>query len=96
MTNRDAEFHVNGKRLFLGPGEAWTLDTSYRHRVANNSSIPRVHLVVDLELNSAIRSLLPKRDLWDRIHDMNFWFLCALRGWRISSGHGAFANSFGQ
>ena len=80
VTHTDAEFYVNGKRLFLGPGEAWILDTSYRHRVANNSPVQRVHLVVDLELNRSLRALLPKRDMYNRLHDMQFWLLCVVKG----------------
>jgi hypothetical protein len=80
VTHPDAEFYVNGKRLFLAPGEAWMLDTSYRHRVANRSVVRRIHLVVDLELDRSLRALLPKRDIWDRVHAMHFWLLCFLKG----------------
>jgi hypothetical protein len=80
VTDPDTEFRVNGMRLFLAPGEAWTLDTSYRHQVANKSLVSRVHLVVDLELDRALRALLPRRDRWDRLHDMHFWLLCVFKG----------------
>ena len=80
VTDPDVEFHVNGKRLLLGPGEAWILDTSYRHRVANLSVVRRVHLVVDMELDRSLRALLPKRDGWDRLHDMYFWLFCFFKG----------------
>ena len=76
VTDPDVEFEVNGKRLFLRPGEAWFLDTSYRHRVANKSLVPRVHLVVSLELGPSLRALLPRPDVWDHLHAAGFWLLC--------------------
>ena len=76
VTHPDVEFEVNGKRLFLRPGEVWLLDTSYRHRVANKSGVPRVHLIVSLELDRSLRALLPRRDVRDRLHDAGFWLLC--------------------
>jgi Aspartyl/Asparaginyl beta-hydroxylase len=33
VTDPGVEFYVNGRRVPLQPGEAWVLDTSYRHRV---------------------------------------------------------------
>ena len=79
-TDPDAEFYVNGTRLFLRAGEAWILDTSYRHRVANRSLVPRVHLVVDVELNRSLSALLPKRDARDGLHDLFFWLFCSFKG----------------
>lgn len=79
-TDPDAEFYVNGTRLFLRAGEAWILDTSYRHRVANRSLVPRVHLVIDVELNPSLRTLLPKRDARDGLHDLFFWLFCSFKG----------------
>jgi len=80
VTHPDVDFCVNGMRLFLRPGEAWILDTSYRHSVANRSPVERVHLVVDLELDRALSALLPPRDLRDRLHDVHFWLFCAFKG----------------
>ena len=79
-THPDVEFYVNGIRMYLGPGEVWNVDTSYPHRVANNSTVSRVHLVVDVELNDEMRALLPKRDIRDRLHATHFWLVCCLRG----------------
>jgi aspartyl/asparaginyl beta-hydroxylase (cupin superfamily) len=86
VTHPDVEFFVNGTRMHLGPGEVWSLDTSYPHRVANNSTIWRVHLIVDLELNDQIRRLLPKADVWDKLHVAHFALLCGARGlYRITT-----------
>ena len=80
VTDPGVEFYVNDRRVPLQPGEAWVLDTSYRHRVANNSTVRRVHLVVDVQLDRSLRALLPARDVWDRLHDVHFWLLCVLKG----------------
>jgi hypothetical protein len=80
VTAPGVEFCVNSRRVLLQPGEAWDLDTSYRHRVANNSTVRRVHLVVDVELDRSLRALLPARDVWDRLHDVHFWLLCVIKG----------------
>lgn len=80
VTDPDVEFYVNGERVCLRPGEAWILDTSYRHRVANTSIVPRVHLVVDMELDRSLRAMLPTRDTRDRLHDIHFWLFCLFKG----------------
>lgn len=80
VTHADVEFYVSGQRLFLRPREAWILDTSYRHRVANRSPVQRIHLVVDMEIDGVLRALLPPRDIWDRAHDVHFWLFCAFKG----------------
>jgi hypothetical protein len=80
VTHPDVEFYVSGMRLFLRAGEAWILDTSYRHRVANRSPVQRVHLVVDMELDGSLRALLPRRDIRDRVHGAYFWLFCLFKG----------------
>jgi hypothetical protein len=39
-------------------GEAWYLDTRKPHRAVNAGDSERIHLVVDVEANDAIRALL--------------------------------------
>jgi hypothetical protein len=80
VTHPDVEFRVNGTRLFLRPGEAWILDTSYRHSVANKSAVERVHLVVDVEFDRSLQALLPRRDVRDRLHGVHFWLFCVFKG----------------
>jgi hypothetical protein len=80
VTHRDVEFIVDRKPVFMGPGEVWTLDTTYRHKLRNRSSIVRVHLIVDVELNSDVRALLPSTDIVDVIHRVNFAAICVAKG----------------
>ncbi len=39
-------------------GEAWYLDTRKPHRAVNGGDTTRIHLVIDIEANDAVRSLL--------------------------------------
>ena len=88
VTDPDVEFDVNGKRVPLLPGEAWVLDTSYRHRVVNNSTVRRVHLVVDVELHGSLLVLSPARDVWARLHDVHFCLPASSRASSMLRSHG--------
>lgn len=79
-TNERVEFFVSGNRVQMGVGEVWSLDTSYRHRVANRGASERIHLIGDFHLNDAIREMLPSRDWRDRLHDVSFFAVCVGHG----------------
>ena len=59
-TSEQVEFIVAGRQLRLREGEAWYIDFSQSHRISNAGSEPRVHLVIDGELNSWARALLER------------------------------------
>lgn len=59
LTNDKITFQVEGENYLLPPGDLWALDTSYIHSVANNGTSDRVHLVLDVQVNDWVRSLLP-------------------------------------
>lgn len=50
-TNDKIVFQLNGTRVIMNEGECWYLRLSDRHSVENNSSLDRVHLVIDAEIN---------------------------------------------
>jgi hypothetical protein len=50
-TNPDVEFVHRGERVDMAPGEAWYLNFSEPHRVANRGDTPRVHLLIDCVVN---------------------------------------------
>lgn len=58
-TNSRAEFYLRNRRVLLGEGEVWYLDLSLPHRVANFGTTPRIHLVLDLQVNDWLRSQIP-------------------------------------
>ena len=78
------EFHVDGDRFFLAPGEIWNLDTTYEHKVHNGSDITRVHLIVDFELNDELERMMPAQDLRDRLHRVHFAAICAGKGAKLA------------
>lgn len=51
ITNSAVEFYLNNERVEMGEGELWYLDFSQKHRVENNSTIDRIHLVIDCKVN---------------------------------------------
>ncbi len=56
VTNPGVEFFLNGKRVILREGEAWYLNFSLPHRIANRGSTDRIHLVVDCTVNEWLLS----------------------------------------
>ena len=46
-TTPDVRFEVGGAGTHMGAGECWIFDTWQRHRVVNDASTTRVHLVAD-------------------------------------------------
>jgi|SRR5215203_4884851 len=55
-TSTAVEFYLDGKRVEMKEGEAWYLNFNMPHRVTNNSSEARVHLVIDCVANEWLRS----------------------------------------
>lgn len=80
VTDKDVDFFVSKRKLNLAAGEIWNLDTTYLHSLHNKSKIKRVHLIIDFKMNDNIRSLLPKKELRDYLHDVNFAFCCIKKG----------------
>lgn len=58
LTNPDVEFVVGGEAVEMGAGECWYLDLTLPHRVANRGAEPRVHLVVDCDVDEWLATLL--------------------------------------
>ncbi len=84
-THDEVDFFVSGKRLHMSPGSLWRLDTSYRHRVVNDSPVSRVHAIIDLEENDALRAMLPQRDWRDAAHNVYFAGFCMAQGVKLAA-----------
>ncbi len=80
ITNPEVKFYVSDKPVYMGPGETWNLDTSYVHRVQNEGDIWRVHVIIDFEMNDALKEMLPKEDWVDRLHRVHFAVICFVKG----------------
>ncbi len=59
ITNPGVEFVVNGEKIKMSPGDLWCLDTSYVHSVRNDGGESRVHIIVECNINDAIKKRLP-------------------------------------
>lgn len=71
QTNSKVEFHVGGKSYRLLEGELYYIDVSENHRAWNhNLTEDRIHLVIDLKLNSRIKNWLDEGDLADLYNDV--------------------------
>jgi hypothetical protein len=60
VTNPDVEFYLNGERVVMNAGECWYLRLSDPHAVANRGATDRVHMVIDVEVDTWMRDLLGK------------------------------------
>lgn len=58
MTNAEVEFYLNGSRVIMDPGSTWYLRLSDPHRVANNGTTDRVHMVIDVVADDWLRAML--------------------------------------
>jgi hypothetical protein len=60
VTHPDVVFHISGERMNWRPGELWYGDFSKVHSIKNNSSIVRVHMVIDVQINDFVLGLFPE------------------------------------
>jgi len=58
QTNSEVYFRLNGARVVLNEGECWYLRLSDPHSVENLGTTDRVHLVIDVVVNSWLNELL--------------------------------------
>ena len=59
ITHPDVRFVIDGERVSWNAGELWYGDFSKVHSVKNESSVVRVHMVIDVQINDFVLSLFP-------------------------------------
>jgi len=59
QTDPEVRFYLEGERVLMQPGECWYLNLSRSHWVDNFSDIPRIHLVIDCEVNDWLAAHFP-------------------------------------
>lgn len=62
VTNPAVDFRVNGASVRMNPGETWYVDVRFRHSVRNGGDSHRVHLVVDIVADAALRALMDQSE----------------------------------
>jgi hypothetical protein len=58
-TTPDVEFYLDNTLVRMDEGEAWYLNFNLKHRVTNNGSGERVHLVLDCIVNDWLTRFFP-------------------------------------
>ncbi|MCS3798005.1 aspartyl/asparaginyl beta-hydroxylase domain-containing protein [Niastella sp. OAS944] len=70
VTNPFVEFYLDNERLPMQEGECWYINANLPHRLANNGSNNRIHLVVDCMVNDwlqeVFRNCITKTELMER------------------------------
>lgn len=70
ITNPFVEFYLDNDRLPMQEGECWYINANLPHRLANNGSNNRIHLVVDCIVNNWLREVfrncITKTELMER------------------------------
>lgn len=79
VTNDKVNFVVAGKKVVMGVGELWALDTSYTHSVSNFGNDNRIHLVMDVIVNDWVLSLLPPKNFKFYLHQIHLILLGFLK-----------------
>jgi hypothetical protein len=67
LTNDRVLFLVGGRRLRMEPGRLYYADFSKVHYVRNDSTEPRVHLVLDVRMNDYLRGVFPPVGAVERV-----------------------------
>jgi Aspartyl/Asparaginyl beta-hydroxylase len=63
ITHADVEFFLDKERLTLQEGECWYMNFNLLHAVDNNSTINRVHLVIDAVVNDWVTAIFNSPDI---------------------------------
>ena len=69
ITNPDVTFYCADQQIHMQAGESWIFNSWRRHRVTNNGTADRVHLVIDTAGSSRFWSTVRKMEALDRETD---------------------------
>ena len=56
-------FYLNGKEVYMQPGECWYLKLTDPHRIVNDGTSERINLSIDMIPNNWIRKLITDSEL---------------------------------
>jgi len=63
ITDDAVGFYTGNERLFMREGECWYVNFNLPHRITNNSSINRIHLVIDADVNDWLTAVFNHKDI---------------------------------
>src|SRR5665213_2589920 len=58
ITNPDVQFYIENERVPMQAGECWYLNANLPHRVLNEGTTNRIHLVVDCKVNTWLTDIV--------------------------------------
>lgn len=58
VTNEHVDFYLNDEKITMNEGELWNLDFYQKHRVENNGTTDRIHLVIDCETSDWLLEMI--------------------------------------
>ncbi len=61
--NEKVNFYLNGKEVYMQPGECWYLKLTDPHRIVNDGTSERINLSIDMIPNNWIRKLITDSEL---------------------------------
>lgn len=80
VTQKEITFHCAGEDIHMKKGELWAVNTSYKHAVNNpTDDVDRIHIMMEVDVNDWVWSLLPKKNLKYYLHGAFFFMLI---GWQ--------------
>lgn len=79
-TNSAAEFLFDGLTVTMASGELWALNTSHLHAAANRGTTDRIHLVLEVGVNSWLKKQLPARRAGYYLNAVTFFAHVTLQG----------------
>lgn len=60
VTSDAVEFHLDGSRLVMAPGECWYTNVNLPHGVDNHGTVDRIHLVIDCQVDAWLRDVFAR------------------------------------
>jgi quercetin dioxygenase-like cupin family protein len=85
FTNPDVEFYIESGRVIMQEGQCWYINANLRHKVSNNGSTDRVHLLVDCRVNDWFESTINSSDEVSFKEEDNAELLMIIRELRIQN-----------
>ncbi|SDP30160.1 Aspartyl/Asparaginyl beta-hydroxylase [Mucilaginibacter sp. OK268] len=62
ITNQQVLFYIENERIPLQEGESWYVNANLPHRVSNEGTTDRVHLIIDCKVNDWLTRIINQSD----------------------------------
>ncbi|MDB5086583.1 MAG: Aspartyl/Asparaginyl beta-hydroxylase [Mucilaginibacter sp.] len=62
ITNPDVKFYIEDDKVPFKEGDCWYMNANLMHRVSNEGSTDRIHLIIDCEVNNWLSEMITLSD----------------------------------